>query len=518
MTLDKQIQWISQHLPIVYGSGIFLLVTACIYAFISTQSFILVEVDKSDITPTLSTYVSTDSGITKTNNTTGLMLVSRNTKSLIVKKSDYVKTQVDVDFPWYGFVSKKINFQEDQNATKVAYKSTTGAECMTYSEELDMLSYYDCRNPKTILKYNTPKNKSWSASVVARLYYANGKATPYMGGVIGLADYSESKTASSRYSIVYTKPNGKILNYSAPELLTISSSMQGVQIFTDIGDSTNSRFVVVDPNGTIFLGTPQDDNVTYTTIKKPENYTENNNTLCSVHADRVVCYRGQSPVGDVEDTSMLKKIAGFSITSSNFDGTNQDTYKLENFGEPVDTISEVNGQLYGKAYKKLFSFDKKGDTYSAKELAQNVDSIAATDTLYYIQNDSIYAYSSEAKSANQVFHSPLLKLRTLLGTDSKLFFTARTIETSTVTYAYRLESSKNTSSRLIDKLPIAIDGTYSIDLVGNRLSITLSDVTRLVETRQIVDQNKLSAAKDEFISKLTTSGINLNTIELEFLY
>lgn len=516
MNLDRQIQWLSHHLPVVYTSGVFLLIGICVFTFLSNQSFILIEVSDTN-KANLTTYISTDSGTEKSNKPTGLLLVSRKTKSIIMTKSDYVKTQVDIDFPWYGFTSKKITFQEDQNATKVAYKSTTGAECMTHSKELDSLSYYDCRNPKAILKYNTPKDKSWSASIVARVYYANGKATPYMGGVIGIADFSESKTASSRYSIVYTKPNGKILTYNIPESLVTSSSMQNIQIFTDTNNSENSRFAIVDRSGTIFLGTPQGSNVTYATIDKPAKYTQNNNTLCSIHDTDITCYRGQAPIGDVEEGVASVEMANYSIVTSNFDGSNVSSHEIKNFDESIDSFVNADGTFYGKAYKKLFVFERKND-YKPKELAQNVDFIAENTKLYYIQNNSIYTYDNTTKSAHQVFHSPLVQPRSLLGTDGNLYFTARTTQEKTITYAYKLENSKNTTERLIDILPARIDGVYSMDLVNNRLSVTFNGVTRLSETRQIVDQNKLLAAKNDFISKIIASGIDPDTIQLEFLY
>lgn len=517
MNLDKQIQWFSHHLPVLYIGGVILFIITCVIIFFSNQAFVYIEVDKSVDTSTLKTYASSDSGSEQTASPTGLQLVSRKTKSIIVTKSDYIKTQIDVSFPWYGYVSKKVTFKEDFNAEKVAYYSTTGAECMTYNRASDSLLYYNCRNPKVLLKYNTPKNASWGVSAAAAIYYANRSVTPYMGGVIGIADNSEDTTTDARYRVIYAKPDGSIVTYNAPDSLVTLSAVQGAVLYTDTTNTENSRFIIVDGNGSVYLGTPQGNTVSYATIEKPSNYTSNNNTLCSMSGETATCYRGQSPVGDI-DSSQRRSLAGTSITTVNFNGSGAQTTEIRDFKESVDTIVEVNGVVYLKSYKQLSMLEKKDTSFTAKELAQNVDSIAATDTLYYIQNNGVFSYSPTNKSAKQVFYSPNVLPKKLYGADGILFFAGRVPSNSAVTYAYKLTSLNNTTRRLIDTFPQKYDMVYSVDLVGNRLSVVLTNVTNLSDTRQVLDQNKFSAAKNEFFSKLREDGININDIEIEFLY
>jgi hypothetical protein len=344
-----------------------------------------------------------------------------------------------------------------------------------------------------------------------------------MGGVIGIA-HVEAGDAQHSGDIVATTEAGKAISYTAPEETDIST-INTARLYTDIGNSENKNFVLVDAVGNIYLGKPtQGSGVEYKQIPKPANYhTDYNQTLCDVSGDSVSCYRGRSAVGDLPEGLNFNSVAGYSIVTASFgsDSTSVANINGDTFG--LDGFYVANGKLFGKSYKKLFYFEKKGDSYETREISQNVDFVAGGQKLYFIQNNGVFELDNETSDFHQIFHSNNIMPKSIYAVDGKTFIIASTSYDPTTTYAYLLnnEPDTNPGKRLIDIFPLsskALSNTYSNDLVGDTLSINLIVTYRRNSPQQSIDGGELASQKESVLDALRAYDSGINEDNIQFVY
>jgi hypothetical protein len=521
-SLQNLVQWLLIHKRIVVFYFVLSLIIAFAISFISTNAFVLLRVDQGAAGQKITTYASSDAE-NKVVGASGLIVVPRTTKSLLVSAGDYRKTQTKLELPWYGFTQKTVKVVQDTNADKVAFKSTAGTTCASYSPRIDKLLYYNCRDPKSVLMYNTPPNKTWTSTLITHMFYSNNEAVPYRGGVIGIA-HVDATDAKVEGDIAFTTDTGKLLAYNAPDD-TDMSTLAKARIFTDKTNTENKNFIIVDANGNIYLGKPsQNNSVDYRKIPAPAKYhSDYNQTFCTLESESVYCYRGKTAAGDIPEDFNLDNVADYSIISTSFSDSGSSTTKLQNGILNFDGVYSSNGALYGKSYKKLFRFDKSGGEYKMNELLQNVDSVAGGKELIVAQNSGVYKYNPSTSDFYQVFYSKNITPKSIYSVDEKIFVIGTTAAGDT-TYAYLLNNTPNDSpgKRLIDILPVKsgdLAGASTNDFVGDTLSITLSiTVSRLTPRGNRIDAGEVSARKTEALEALENLGVPVDEKNIQFIY
>lgn len=522
--MEKTIHWLLDHRRFVIFLSAFLLVVLLVVNFFSHNAFIYLEVSGNSANDAVVTYASSDAENTKAGGA-GLLLVSRETKSLLVTAGTRIKTQTKVEIPWYGFTDKKVTLTQDTNAEKVAYQSMTGTTCASYNPQLDKLLYYACRNPKTILKYDTPSNGAWTNKKVADIYYSNGEPKPYMGGVIGIA-HVHATDAKEQGDIIYTTESGKAVPYEAPEE-TDHETINGAKLFTDTYDPTNNRFILVDQLGDIYLGTPSGSSVTYEKIPAPDNYDSSyNETHCAIKDESAYCYRGKSAVGDANHDASLDKSAGYEIVSTSFADNSPVTSTITGAEGVlnIDGIYVANGQIYAKVYKKLYRLDMLNGSYVMNEMLQNVDSVSGGNDLYAIQDKGVYKLDKTTSDFHQVFYSDNILPKTVYAVSDKVFIVGNTKGNTRTTYAYALNNERNTTpgKRMIDLLPLksgVLTGSTDNDFVGNRMLVTLPVITTKATRGQSgIDTGEMEARKVDVLNALRAQDISIDEENIQFTY
>lgn len=490
----------------------------------TTYAVINVEVSAPFDTKSVVTYAASGKPTQKAGNT-GIMIVPRTTTSLVVAQGDYIKTESKLDIPWYGYTAKKIQLRKDKNATKVAYKSTIGAQCATYNPTTDSLAYYRCGSATNLVAYKTPINKIWNNVEITKFYYPSNYAYPYMGGVIGLS-YSDDIDEKSPGDIIAYDGNGRSNVFNAPEAIQDKSKFNFSSVFTNTNNPTDNRFVIVTVNGDIYIGTPNGGkNVEYYRIAAPSDYNSDyNQTLCSLTDMDVYCYRGKTAYGDISPSFDFSKVAGSQIVHYSYLNKSVDT---TNFATDLFAINQfqstASGDLYATYYKELYRFENKNGKYNIVRISQNASTIAASDKLYFTQDKGIFAVdNTDTSTAYQVFYSKNVIPRSLYAVSGKLFIIGSIPGDDSVTYAYQLNSDNDTQpgNRAIDILPMAsseLPGAYLNDLVGERIFVML-DVNSSSNPAQPIKPAEIDAKKRQIIQKLSLYGSTINANNIQFAY
>lgn len=499
---------------IVFVIFLLCLVVVLIKLFFS-YAIITVEVDSSQIGSKQQprVFIYHDNTTTDELGKPGLYIIPRDAKSILATTDNNIRTRSPINIPWYGYTDKKITLHRDKNADKIAFNSTLPNTCTTYSKKLDRMMQYDCSKPTALVYYNAPQDKEWSIQTVSNsLPYRNGSVVSYMGGVLGNT-FIDGPDSDPPGFLSYIDQNGTERRYQNPD--GIDAALLGqARLFTDAADQENNRFVLVEKNGVIHLGTPSqgnnDTNVAYTTIPAPTGYnTTLEQTMCHVSSDTATCYRGLAlDIGDTsDDTSKIQP----EIVTLHFGSTNETITKLKDDSLFSDMAVTDGGQIYGLNFKKLVQFIKKGDVYVSEEISQNVDAIAGRDTVYFLQDDGVFAVDPNTHDAYQIFYSHNIKPDQLVASGGELFITGKSANNTENLYAWKLNNEYDTdySNRLIDILPsFPASSLYgTTDLVGQTLNIQIL-INRSDSQADI--QRKRQATLD-YLNEL---GINTNQLAI----
>lgn len=521
--LERIVRWIYTH----QKTSVILLVVVILFfivvQFFTQNAIMVVNVNTPQQTTDITTSASRPEG-TERVGSTGLMLIPRNTTSLIVSAGAHSKTEVKIAIPWYGVGSVDVNLVADRNAEKIAYMGMYGdASCATYSMRLASLLSYKCTNPPSLLQYVVSDTTDWGNKAVAKnMLYPGKVAQPYMGGVIGISSYALGDESAPQ-PIIYTTDKGEVINYNMPEGID-ESSLSYVSIFSNTTDPTDNRFVFVTADGTVYLGTPQGQKgaVRYSKVTAPANYTKTpHKTLCRIATGYAYCYTGGAPVGDMSASA-----------------SRDDTIRVIDFNGSVISSAELRtnlllsalyvtegGDIYGKSYKKIIALHKVGATYETNEISQNADDAVATKNLYYTQSGGVYEVNAQ-DVAHQVFYSNKIKSEFLYAAGGTVYILGKIREsTDERVYAYSLTSQENTTpeNRIIDILPTEagrLPGVIEQNFVGNKLLIQLAvPISKTQKQSGIGITNTVFNEKQQVVrNELTALGIDTSTLDIRFTY
>lgn len=445
----------------------------------------------------------------------GLKIIPRTTKSLVATKDERASTQVKIKIPWHGFLEQTITLSPSKNADKMAYLNTSSDGCATYSVRLQTLLSYDCIKPLSLVRYDTT-SKIWGIRKVSNLTFRNKLVAPYMGGVIGI----RGGMHMTGLPIEVVKDDGTATQYELPKGMTLEDAGQA-RLFTNEFNTADNRFIIVDYAGNIHLATPSAKNksITYKTIPSPEGYTTTyQQTLCRILGDFVYCYRGHSIRGDTPPSSV--KLPSETILTASFTNDTVTTTNIDTPGEYSDFYVTLDGDLYGKNFKKLFYLAQSGDTYKPRELAQNVDTAAGGEGLFYIQRNAIYHVTKDS-DATMRFYSHNIVPKSLYISEGSTFILANIKDGGDNLHAYKINDQDYTGGeRVIDILPAGSGKLPAVthqDLVGDRVQFTLA-IPLNKTTRRDIDKAELETRKQKVLDTLRSRGLDLTKLDITFTY
>lgn len=519
--MEQAVTLILKYKKIIAITGGVILLLFFIIRIMSSYAVIYIDTASSFKPTNQVLYTSSDATTQKSLlSVFNLHLIPRDTKSIIVTASSSIKTQSELTLPWYGYAYKEVSLVHDKNAEKVAFNSTLSALCATYDGDSRLLSY-TCESPDSLSEYTAPEAGLWQNNKIADLYYDDATA-PYMGGIIGLSP-SESTDVSQKSDIVAVTKEGRIIFYNTPDDFDTATINQA-RIFTDINDPTSNRFVLVDIQGNIYLGAPQEASgkVDYRQIPPPEKYNPDfNQTFCTVNGDTVQCYRGSSILGEQPDNFDPTNYAPDSLAELSFTDESINTRSVRNDSSVslYNFYSTTSGQLFAKSSKKLYHLKKENNQYTLNEISQNVDSATGGKSLYFIQDNGVFEVDPKTLDSHQVFHSSRVIPKKLYSSANTLFIIGNVEGINGVTYAYRLTDENNTGSgkRIIDIIPAnplqQLPDTNSLDLVGDRVQIQLHLESRNNTKSDVLDEKKLN-----IIEALRARGVDTDKLTFSFTY
>lgn len=523
MKLESIVRWLYVHRKGALVALIISIPVIVVVQFFAQHSFILVSVVGASANEPVVTYGSTPSGTEKIGST-GLILVTRATTSIIVENGEQLKTEVALSLPWYGLAGVDVKLDQGRNADKVAFTSPyTSSTCATYSKRVESLLAYKCNNPPSLLQYQTAANTTWSNKPLAtNMLYPGKIAQPYMGGVIGISVYPLGDESAPQ-PIIYTSDTGTSTAYDMPEGID-ETMLAEAQIFTNYTDPTDNRFVFVTFDGTVYLGKPTGvkNGVKYARAEAPKDYTKTQHkTLCRIVGDKAHCYSGSAPRGDSDEPLTNDD----TIRTYDFDGNTVAAIELKKSLVLGNIYVTNDGKVFGMQGKKLFAFERSGNDFRQTTITQNSDAAVALDTLFYVQKGTVYELDKDGAS-HQVFYSRNITVKSIYASDGKVFVLGSINSAlSGQIHAYQLrdDTATDLGARIIDVLPAEsgkLPAVTSQSLVGNKLQLELAVPYAKRSTSGGIADNitVLNQKKQAVLDALTDLGINPQDLEISFIY
>lgn len=515
------LDWVVTHLRTVLWLGGIVLFLIITYSFVSQNAALVIEPIGTASGQKITTFISTDAE-TRRVGKSGLIIIPRSTKSLIVTGDNNRKTQIPLDIPWYGYVTKTVDFSPDKNADKIAFNSTFGSNtCVTYSPRLQNLLSYNCSNPVTLLQFQTPTSGAWRNVAVAKSLYYPEVVKPYLGGVIGLSISRVDDDINTTSPLVFTSDTGTAILYDLPEGIDLDT-LGEANIFTNQRDPNDSRFILTTTDGSVYLGTPgsKKGSVTYAKFASPIDFASKpHQTICRIVENDVYCYRGQTANGEEATQSKTDDV----ISHYSFDSNRDETTKISKPTTMENLFVTDSGELYAKQFKKLLQLKREGSEYIATEIAQNIDSASAGSGLYYVQQGDVFQITPTG-TANLVFHSDNITVKSVFVADSRVYMLGIINDSGdTSLHAYVINGQDNTTpgKRLIDLLPTAsnqLPYTVSQNLSGNTLQIGLIVAFSRSPSETGTSASEINTRKQTVLNALTNRGINMNDLTVQFTY
>lgn len=517
MTIEKAVHWLIAHWKLVILLSILGTVLYIAYGLAATYAVINVQISGDIKNLPLSVHASSDSK-TEQVGSSGLVIIRRDTKSLLVNAGGRIRTQTPITIPWFGYLEKRVSLVADRDAEKVAFRSATQSECATYAKTLEQLLYYDCNNPSSLTRYLARPTGPWSEQVVAKMSFSNDTAMPYLGGVIGIT-YTKNTEPPTPPDITYVTSEGRLNGLNAP-LEMDEDLVSASTVFTD-NNPTNNRFVLVGGSGEIYLAEPDRNfkNVEYKKISAPAKYNQDfNQVTCSLSDATVYCFYARRGIGDMPDKFDWESIAKPSIVRASFD---DDSVERSDINAPIATMNKFyatsGGDLFILNNKRLDYLKKSSGGYTLDEVSQNVDSASGGGkNMYFAQDGGVFVVNPQTLDSNQVFYSQNVYARAIYQTDSDTFIIGFTGGDDSYTYAYRLLDRENPTDRLLDKLPFDtkdVDYVLTNDLVGERLYVRVYTPFRPPASIDKLDTETLSKIKNSISTHLFSIGIDTADIQ-----
>lgn len=519
--MQKVFNWLSSHVRGIVIMAIFLAILSGIVAFFSANAILNVSAPANFNGKNIEISISTDAEMKKVGNP-GLLIVPRATKSIIASAGDYVKTQTLITMPWYGYTEVPVSLQRDKDGTKIPFYSTQSDACMTYSTRLESLLHYKCRNPTTLVQYQTPTSGLWKNTAVASSFiYPNQSAKPYAGGILGITDnHGEATDDHAPSPLAFVSDDGKFHYYNAPSEIE-DEELSRATLFTNTVDQTDKRFVLVTSDGDIYLGSPiaSTDTIDYHKFESSFAYTQPRyQTLCEIRGDNAICNRGEAPVGDTEESD--GKTASEVITTYSFEGREVSSVPVAQKALLDSFHATSNGKLYGKYHKKLLAFELKNGKYHTVELTQNADTVTVNDSVYYTQAGGVFMVDSHT-SSHQVFYTKKANIKNLVTANNKIIAIGTFNDgNNTALHAYQLndDANDNPGTRIIDLLPAdteKLTGVTYQNFVGNKLYLNLALATSKKSTNaEAARRNEINNQKQIIVEELKSSGVDIDSLEI----
>lgn len=467
----------------------------------------------------ISIYTSSDQGIKKIGSD-GVVIVPRNTTSIIASSSVQNRTQSRVAIPWYGFLAIQMKLAPDKDAEKVAFRSSKGDECATYAKNIKSLLYYDCDNARNLTRYITPSNGLWREKNIATLSYTGNRAVPYMGGVLGVS-YLPATDKTKVSDITYTTSNGKFISFDAPNGVG-KSQLLNSRIFTD-SSTSNKRFIFVSRDGDTFLATPSSNfsSIAYTKIPAPDRYDDNyNQTLCTLNDANVYCLYTRQVLGDLSSSFDLNTVAAPSVIKASFDNDTVDTSSLDPVVETLDGFYATNsGDLFTLRHRQLDFLRSTTDGYKPINISHTVDTASGGNRLLYVQEKGVFEVNLPMLDAYQVFYSSNIDAKSIYQTEDSVFIIGSTgsEKSDSFTYAYQLLERDNPGNRPIDKLPFEsskVDLILTNDFIGNTFFARIYTPFKPPSSIRGVDAGLISKIKNDLRDYLLGIGVSIDKIQL----
>lgn len=492
----------SKNLKLYVAAGIALIIVVSLIVFFVNNVVAFVSINN---TSGSSSVTLTREG--KKVGGSGIVVIPRGSQNFEVTAGDSAKTLTTVSQPWYGFTSQSIDIKPSKEVTKVGFM-VDAQLCTTYNASRSSLLRYDCSKPKALIEYQTPSNDIWGERTVADLSYIDNQILPaYKGGVLGVAQNAQAGTdhGGNAVSINATSPEANH-SYKAPGDIA-TDNLSNLRVYTDNTSSSNPRFILVDRFGTIYLGTPGENNdITYKQVSAPDTYNSKyNQTFCTIHEAEATCYRGRNATTVTNNETALTQA---SIDKLSFDSGIISSTKVKD--SPLFTgLLQVNSELYGRKDQAIYSLVKSGDSYVAKKIIEGATSASGSKTLYFTKGGAVFAYDNARGDSYEVFWSPSVKVAGLYTVDGKVFLFGGTKDSDTYIYAYELTNNDyKGGKRLIDALPLDSNSVaseiYANELVGNKVFLQLYG-----------DSISDDEVRDLFISKAAEQGIRLERKDIQ---
>lgn len=432
-----------------------------------------------------------------------IAFVSRQTKSVTAKKSDYIQSEVALNIPWYNIDTVKIPLSSDVNSTKVSYENTTDNPCATFNQSSEALLSYDCINSVALVKHDTSTDY-WKNDLVNDLQIQPSTAKPYNGGVIGFNGSLEQSKA-----INYYDGTGKVQVWNAPSDINIAKFNQST-IVVDSLDSADKNFLIVTPDGDIYLATPGTTSVSYIRFKAPKGYdSSHQQTACSMNSTMIYCYRGNIR-GELGDINKEKAINPTISIIENRQSAQMKILSVDK--QSLDGICvTTDGSIYGTEDNTIYSLSKENNQFLSKVISANGIHATCGDRVYFIQNNGIMSFRDGVSS--RIFYSPNITPSSLYVTNTSTYILGQNTGINGTTFAYRLDTSKDTNpgNRLIDIYPNQnITSVADQDMVGSTIYASVG-ITHL-------NNDNYTQKKDQTLGEMRSLGIDVDNLDVKIVY
>lgn len=497
----------SKHLRFFIAIGALIVVAISLIVFFANNVIAFIDIKNNSGTGDITLSRITDTGSVKVGGG-GMTIIPRGSDEFEVAAKDTAKTLTRISLPWYGFTSKSIELKKTKGAKKRAFYAESEL-CASYNSSRNTLLKYSCAEPTSLIEYQTPDDAIWGDQPVAELsYIENQNLPPYMGGVIGVSvstdEDSESPNHSGNVSIDAVSPDAK-RSYKAPGDIA-QDNLAELKVYTDTADATNSRFILVDRFGSIYLATPNDSStVTYKLVSAPDTYNSAyNQTSCTITGAEATCYRGRNATAIAEGDTAYTQATVDRISFS--DGVTSSSKVVDS--PKFTRIVKAGESLYGLADQEVHKIEKSGDSYKSTRVLRNVTNVSAGKSLYFIKNSEAFVYNSATGDSHKLFRSPSIKAVAIYAVNDKVFLFGPTKDSEDILFAYELQpEDDNGEKRAIDVLPLettVLNEVYANDIVGDKVFLQLYG-----------DSIGDDEVRDMFIDEVQKLGIKLDAKNIQ---
>ena len=452
-----------------------------------------------------------------------LALIRRDTISLRAVSEPYQTNKSIPPLPLVGFTSVTINLYRDHDAEKYSGDSLG---CVAYDKPINKVLSYDCYRPVNLVTYERPTDGGiWENKVLATMtdqYPPIYSIKPFMNGIIGIQQHPDSDKEFRNLVFTYDS-NGKKTSYNLPPEIN-RNDIGNLSLVVDSVSTDSGKFMIINTStGELYLGTLQNDTVTYRNSKVSDRYDSADALFCTLVSSVGYCYSGTS-TEDSDNPYHNKDKDKVASTVEVIDfSKNNPTVSVYELSKEIG----VNGIHVTRA-KNIYITSKNADSllddiYSIslqdgkatpQLMLTNISSTSFGSGLMYVQNNAIYKIDDEKNESYLVFESKHLRISNLIPIGGDVFFTAFINDmTDQKIHTYKLldhASQLPTGKRLVDLLPFYMGSSLlTIDYMDNtvRVRVFASSTVDRANNRLLYDEGEYGLNKSIVESRLNSLGI-----------